>query len=93
MSVLEQDRLTFSAAGKLLGVHSATVWRWALRPNRHGLRLRSCLIGGIRFTTRTWIEEHIAATTAAAEGQRAPLPTLAKQDRVAEAKRQLAAKP
>ncbi len=40
--------------------------RWRLRGVR-GVRLRTCLVGGRRWVTQSWLDEFIAATTAAAE--------------------------
>lgn len=45
--------------------HRATLWRIALRGS-HGIRLRTVVCGGRRFTTLRWIEEYLAARTAAA---------------------------
>ena len=43
-----------------------TVWRWCRRGVRHGVRLRSVVVGGRRLTTRRWLQEFIQALTQAA---------------------------
>jgi hypothetical protein len=90
MSILDEERLTFAAAGQLLNKNAATIWRWALKPNRFKLRLRSVLLGGIRVTTRQWLEDYIAATTAAANGEAPPEPSPKHRERIAAARRELA---
>ncbi|QDV75376.1 DUF1580 domain-containing protein [Botrimarina mediterranea] len=57
--------LTLPAASATLPgrPHVATLHRWRTRGVR-GVRLRTCLIGGRRYTTREWLREFIEATTA-----------------------------
>jgi hypothetical protein len=44
-----------------------TLWRWCMRGLRNGVRLRSVLIGGRRYTTKQWVMEFIDAMTEGAE--------------------------
>lgn len=66
------------------GVNTSTVWRWAQRGVR-GVRLETVLIGSIRFTSRQAIKRFFAATTAAANGEVAPIPTDKQRQRAIEA--------
>ena len=87
------DYLTLPQAAKLFPgtkpgkrVSTDTVWRWCTRGVCGGVRLRSVMIGGRRFTTRAWLDDFIAARTEATDG---PLPipqvrTPLQQQRVAE---------
>src|SRR5262245_20383235 len=45
--------------GKRISV--GTLWRWCQRGFRHGVRLKSVLIGGQRCTTREWLQDFIKA--------------------------------
>ncbi len=74
------DYLTLSqAANSLPGrPHLSTLHRWRLRGVR-GVRLRTCLIGGRRFTTSGWLDEFIAATSAAADGQVSTAPSSSRE--------------
>lgn len=47
--------------------HLSTVLRWCQRPNRHGIRLRSRVVGGRRLTTVAAVLQYIDATTEAAD--------------------------
>ncbi len=51
--------------------HVSTLHRWRLRGVR-GARLRTCLVGGRRFTTRDWLEEFIEATSQSGGGSHSP---------------------
>ncbi|TWT86244.1 hypothetical protein Mal64_37830 [Pseudobythopirellula maris] len=54
------------AAAELPGrPHLSTLHRWRLRGVR-GVRLRTCVVGGRRFTTHRWLRDFRDATTAAA---------------------------
>lgn len=58
-SILSEDRLTFKEAAKILGVHLASVWRFALKGSR-GVKLESALIGaGKRYTTRQALDRFL----------------------------------
>jgi len=41
-------------------VHTNTLFRWALQGVR-GVKLRSVLVGGKRYTTQAWVDEFVAA--------------------------------
>ena len=89
------DRLiTFNEAGRLLPEQSrpalSTWWRWWRRGVR-GIRLRTVVVGGRRYTTEIAVEEFIAATTAAANGEPMPVRTPQQRERaIAEAQKELA---
>ncbi|WP_168566862.1 DUF1580 domain-containing protein [Crateriforma spongiae] len=40
-----------------------TLWRWMQQPNRDGVVLESCIVGGQRQTTIAKVRQYIAATT------------------------------
>lgn len=63
--VLSEDRISFSEAARIAGVHSATVWRWFLA-GVGGVRLEGAKIGGMRYTTRQALERFVAAINGAA---------------------------
>jgi hypothetical protein len=74
MLFLEREALTLAAAAKLFPgrkpgkkVSIDTIWRWCMRGLRNGVRLKSVLIGGQRYTTKQWIKEFIEAMTDGAE--------------------------
>lgn len=84
------DYLTLSqAAGTLPGrPHLSTLHRWRLRGVR-GVKLRTCLIGGRRFTTQRWLDEFIAATSAAADNQVATAPSSSREASIRAAEAEL----
>lgn len=58
--------ISLNAAAKLIPgrtpgkrISKETIWRWCLRGLRNGVRLKSVLIGGQRYTTRSWVENFI----------------------------------
>jgi len=53
------------------GVNVATTWRWAGRGVR-GVRLETCMIGGIRMTSREALHRFFASVTAVANGDMVP---------------------
>ena len=61
----QANRLTLPKTARELAVSPATVARWATRGVR-GVRLRTFVLGGRRFTTPALIEEFMALSTAAA---------------------------
>ncbi|MDG2388392.1 MAG: DUF1580 domain-containing protein [Planctomycetaceae bacterium] len=54
-------------------LHLSTVLRWCQRPNRHGLRLESWIVGGRRLTSIQAVQRYIDANTRAAD--RYPIPS------------------
>ncbi|WP_149499214.1 DUF1580 domain-containing protein [Roseiconus lacunae] len=44
-------------------VSPATISRWSRRKNRHGVRLRTWVIGGRRYTTIDCVREFITRTS------------------------------
>lgn len=71
--------------------HLATVWRWCQRGVR-GVKLETIVVGGRRFTTTEALERFIARTTAAANGEPAPIRTPRQRQRaIAAAEAALAA--
>jgi hypothetical protein len=79
------------AAARLPGrVSVASIYRWMQRGIRK-VRLSTVLIGGRRFVSLRALEEFIAATTAAANGESAPPRTPRQRARaIAAAERKLA---
>jgi uncharacterized protein DUF1580 len=72
------------------GVNVSTIWRWIQR-GVHGVRLESVLIGGIRMSTEPALSRFFSATTAAANGEPAPIPTDKQHQRaIAAAEKELA---
>ena len=61
-------------------VHTATIWRWIQRGVR-GVKLETVLIGGRRYTSREALQQFIAATTAAADGDSSPAPSIPSRQR------------
>jgi hypothetical protein len=70
-SLISEKLISFREAVKVLPdrPHPSTMWRWCLRGVR-GIRLESWVVGGRRYTTADAIARFIAATTAAANGER-----------------------
>jgi hypothetical protein len=66
--ILDKELLTFEQAAALFPrpPHVNTVHRWAADGSR-GVRLKSWLVAGLRYTSREAVDEFILATTAAAE--------------------------
>lgn len=66
--------------------HLSTLHRWRLRGIR-GVRLRTCLIGGRRFTRPEWLHEFVIASSHAGESSRPPgaAPTTAREQAVSSA--------
>jgi hypothetical protein len=69
-----ERRLSFSQAARREGVHLTTVWRWTLA-GAGDFKLKFWILGGRRFTSIDAIEEFIAARTAAATDEEAPVRT------------------
>ena len=88
------DYLTLTDASKLIPgrrggkrISTQTVWRWCMRADRNGTRLKSVLIGGQRYTTRRWLNEFIEAKSASAgpsEITPAPIRTPGKRQTASE---------
>lgn len=73
------DRPTsFNEAAKYLPENCrpcyATWWRW-WRKGVKGIRLRTLVCGGRRYTTRAAVEEFISRLTAASNGEPTPIRT------------------
>jgi hypothetical protein len=80
---LESDTLLSlaEAAKKLPGRPAvSTLHRWRLHGIR-GVRLVTCMVGGRRFVSTDAIEQFIAETTAAADGQPLPVRTPRHRER------------
>lgn len=65
----DDERITLTQAARETPgrPHLSTIHRWRLRGVR-GVRLRTELVGGRRFTTRRWLREFRAACSAAGDG-------------------------
>ncbi len=68
--------------------HVSTLHRWRLSGVR-GVKLRTCLVGGRRFTTRDWLAEFIDATSQAGGGGLSPQTTRKRQAAVKRAEAEL----
>lgn len=76
MSVVSSESwLPLSATSKFFPgrPHRSTIWRFAMKGVR-GVRLETIVCGGRRYTSEEAILKFIAATTAAADGERVPMP-------------------
>lgn len=75
IQVLEEDVLRLDDAKKLLPGRPdrSTVYRWALGPGSHGVRLESFKVGRRRFTTKQAIQRFVEAVTVAADGNKQPV--------------------
>jgi len=69
-SILDAERLSFSAAARRLDVHVSTVWRWATTGVR-GRVLPTIEVGGRRFILVADLEQFICPTVASAGSQAA----------------------
>lgn len=54
------------------GINVATLWRWS-QSGARGIRLTTTMVGGIRMASESDIAQFFAATTAAANGEAAPI--------------------
>lgn len=61
--MIDEELMTLAQAAKKLphGPHVATLYRWMSRGVR-GVRLRTCLIGGRRYTSQEALDEFHRAT-------------------------------
>ena len=71
LTLIEREGLPLTAAAKLIPsrkpgkrVDVNTLWRWCQKGMASGVRLRSVLIGNVRYTTKTWLREFIQARSA-----------------------------
>lgn len=62
----------------------ATWWRWH-KKGINGVRLKTLVFGGRRYTTPRFVEEWIAQLTAAANGERPPVRTPRQHERAIKA--------
>lgn len=90
----DEQLITFNQASHFLPEGRrpsyTTWWRWWRRGVR-GVRLRTVVCGGRRYTTPRAVEEFIAATTAAANGEPPPARTpRARARAIGQAERELA---
>jgi len=76
-TVLSLNQAAKAAPGR---PHLATIWRWAQRGVK-GVKLETIVVGGRRFTSSEAIERFIARTTAAANGEPAPIRTPRQRQR------------
>ena len=84
----EQDYITLSVAARLPEVKlngraraASTLWRWATRP-RHGLKLQTVILGGVRVTSRQWVADYIENITSAVDGEVVSEAPRRRRDRV-----------
>jgi hypothetical protein len=80
--------ITFNEAGRFLPEDyrpsCATWWRW-WRKGVKGIRLRTLVIGGRRYTTPAAVQDFITQVTAASNGDRPPARTPRQRQRAIEA--------
>ena len=67
--------------------HASSLYRWC-RKGVRGVKLQTWLVGGRRYTTIAALEQFIAATTAAADGEPALPRTPRQRDRAIHAAEQ-----
>jgi predicted DNA-binding transcriptional regulator AlpA len=65
MTNLDAAYIRLSTAAQLLGISRQSVWRHCLTDKP--VRLRSVKIGGVRMTTREWVNEFVAAQNPTAQ--------------------------
>lgn len=77
------EYMTLTEAAKLIPgrrpgsrISTDTVWRWCMRGVANGVRLKSVLIGGQRYTTRSWLQEFIEARNCSGEQDEPAVPRL-----------------
>jgi hypothetical protein len=65
--LFSEEYLSLAAASRLLPSrpHLSTVWRWCLRGIR-GVKLRTVIVGGRRYTTREYLNDFVAHLNAPA---------------------------
>ena len=88
---LEESLITLTQASNRLPTrpHVSTIWRWYTRGVR-GVRLETIVIAGRRLTSIEALDRFAAATTAAADGQPAPVRTPRQREQaIAAAERRL----
>jgi hypothetical protein len=73
---LDETLISLTEASKRLPgrPHVSTLWRWNERGVR-GVRLETLVVAGRRYTSSEALERFVAATTAAADGERLPIRT------------------
>lgn len=71
VALIDREGLTLTEAAKLIPsrkrgkrVDVNTVWRWCKVGMASGLRLRSVMVGGVRYTTKSWLAEFIRSRSA-----------------------------
>lgn len=63
MRIIDEPRMTMSAAASRLGVHISTLFRWAQRGVR-GRKLPTVVIGGQRYVLERDLEQFLEALNA-----------------------------
>jgi hypothetical protein len=59
----QNQKISFASAAKMIGASPASLWRWG-RDGIFGVKLEVVVVGARGFTTRGWLREFIAKTTA-----------------------------
>ena len=67
--VLPKDAARMVPGRSGRGVSRATFWRWMMQ-GRRGVTLESCLIGGVRYTSRQAVSRFVARLNGAPESHR-----------------------
>ena len=83
LELVAKEGLTLSEAAALIPgrkqgkrVYVNTVWRWCKKGVKNGIRLKSVLVGGQRYTTRRWLQEFIEAMSQASGEGEVPPPAI-----------------
>jgi hypothetical protein len=89
---LNETLVTLTQASQMLPgrPHVSTLWRWCKRGVR-GVRLETYVVGARRFTSTEALQRFAAATSAAANGEAAPIRTPSQRERdIAKAEAEMA---
>lgn len=72
LALIEREGMPLTEAARMIPsrkkgkrVDVNTLWRWCKRGVAGGLRLRSVVVGGVRYTTKKWLAEFIEARSSA----------------------------
>ncbi len=83
LELVAKEGLTLSEAAALIPgrkqgkrVYVNTVWRWCKKGVKNGIRLKSVLVGGQRYTTRRWLQEFIEAISESSGEGEVPPPAI-----------------
>ncbi|MEX2186169.1 MAG: DUF1580 domain-containing protein [Pirellulales bacterium] len=86
IDLANESTIPLTDAAKLLPRRPsvATLWRWAMKGIR-GVRLETCLVGAMRYTSREALQRFSDRLTAADRGEPIPTRTPRQRERAIEA--------